>query len=220
MPKRFTDTELWKNQRWFRKLSPIYKLVFCYIKDQCNHAGVWKIDCSDLLDDLGVESIDIHDFVLKVNIEYDKITGNKINKNRLEIVKETSLWVTGFIQFQYQGKNGKVDFKAAPIRTALLVLEGLGTLDEGLRKGYIVLTEPLPEGWQTPKDKEKDKERNTNNKLSQSNGQKKEKAISIDSDTEEAIFKNGKRQPLGQSQKIRFKNDDIKPEEILLNSIH
>ena len=51
MAKRFCDTDLWKTQRWFRKLPALDKLAFCYIKDLCDYAGVWKIDCSDLIED-------------------------------------------------------------------------------------------------------------------------------------------------------------------------
>ena len=67
MAKRFNDTDIWKKQRWFRKLKPDYKLAFYYIKDQCNHAGIWEVDCSDLIEDLGLLSFDINDFLVSIN---------------------------------------------------------------------------------------------------------------------------------------------------------
>lgn len=75
MAKRFGDTDIWKKQRWFRKLSPEYKLAFCYIKDQCDHAGIWNIDCTDLIEDLGITEFSVTDFISKCNIEFDKNTG-------------------------------------------------------------------------------------------------------------------------------------------------
>lgn len=156
MAKRFGDTEIWKNQRWFRKLIPDYKLAFCYIKDQCNHAGIWNIDCSDLIDDLGITSFDISAFSEQCNTEFDKITGEKSSKERIRILDKGYLWVTGFVQFQYTGKNGLVNIHAAPVKTALQILSGLNLLEEGLHKGYIRVNELLPEGYLTPKDKEKD----------------------------------------------------------------
>jgi len=157
MAKRFGDTDIWKKQRWFRKLIPEYKLAFCYIKDQCNHAGIWNIDCSDLIDDLGISSFDINDFSEQCNTEFDKITGAKSYKERIRLLDKGYVWVTGFIQYQYCGKDGAVNIYAAPVKTALQILSGLNLLSEGLDKGYISLNEVLPEGYLTPKDKEKDK---------------------------------------------------------------
>lgn len=158
MAKRFGDTDIWKNQRWFRKLPPNYKLAFCYIKDQCNHAGIWNIDCSDLIEDLGIELFDILEFVTLCNTEYDKVTGKVIFKERIRILDKGYVWVIGFVQFQYKGKEGLVNPLAKPVVTALQILSGLGVLQEAISKSYITLTEPLQEGYITPKDKDKDKD--------------------------------------------------------------
>ena len=147
MPKRFTDTDIWKKQRWFRKLTPEEKLVFYYIKDQCHHSGIWKIDCSDLIEDLGLNSFNMEEFINSINTDYDKFTGNKVLKSRIIIIKETNLWITGFIQFQYENKAGRVPTDAAPVRTALEYLQGLGVLKTAIDKGYITLTKDLPEGY-------------------------------------------------------------------------
>lgn len=174
MPKRFGDTDIWKKQRWFRKLIPDFKLAFCYIKDQCDHAGIWNIDCADLIEDLGIESFNIAQFVVACNTEYDKTTGEVTLKERIRILDKGYIWVTGFIQFQYKGKEGLVNPYAAPVRTALQILSGLGLLIEGVNKGYITLTEVLPEGYITPKDKEKDKD-NLSLTEKKKNGNEREK---------------------------------------------
>ena len=129
MAKRFGDTDIWKKQRWFRKLSPTYKLAFLYIKDQCDHAGIWNIDCTDLVEDLGIESFDIDDFILRINTEFDKITGKVIHKERIRKLDKGYVWVTGFVQFQYKGKEGLVNPYAAPVKTALQILSGFKLLD-------------------------------------------------------------------------------------------
>lgn len=160
MAKRFTDTDIWKSQRWFRKLDPLDKLAFCYIKDQCNHAGLWKIDCSDLIEDLKLDGFDLYKFVDLLNTEYDKVTGGKIIKERIRIVKKNYLWITGFIQFQYEGKDKTVSM-SAPVRTALLFLQSIDLLQDSFDNGYVTLKEPLREGWQGGKDKDKDNKNNT-----------------------------------------------------------
>ena len=171
MPKRFTDTEIWKNQRWFRKLSPINKLIFFYIKDQCNHAGIWKIDCSDLIDDLGLESFDMQNFINEMNSDFDKINGNKIQKERVKILKNNNLWITGFIQFQYESKE-KVVSESSCVKTALLILKGLDIFEESISKGYVTLKKnsvTLTEGLVTDKDKDIHNTLINNNKKQEEN---------------------------------------------------
>ena len=159
MPKRFNDTDLWKKQRWFRKLIPEYKLAFCYIKDQCDHAGIWNVDCSDLIEDLGITDFSLDKFSKMCNTEYDKMTGEISFKERIRVLDKGYLWVTGFIQFQYNGKNGLVNIWAAPVVTALQRLSSFNLLQESINKGYIRLSEGLPEGYLTPKDKDKGKDK-------------------------------------------------------------
>lgn len=43
MAKRMTDTDKWK-KRFVRDLSPQHKLLWFYILDDCNHAGIWEVD--------------------------------------------------------------------------------------------------------------------------------------------------------------------------------
>jgi hypothetical protein len=41
MSKRFTDTTIWMED-WFLSIPQEYKLFWFYIKDNCDHAGLWK----------------------------------------------------------------------------------------------------------------------------------------------------------------------------------
>jgi len=209
MAKRFTETEIWKSQRWFRKLSPAYKLAFCYIKDTCNHSGLWKVDCSDLIDDLGLDNFDMTKFIDEVNTEFDPLNGGKITKERLRLVRKNYLWITGFIQFQYEGKDKTVSL-SAPVRTALMFLQSIDLLQESIDKGYITLKEPLSEGWKTPKDKDRDKDKDKYNK----GNFKKIFGEKFSEDKTKVIFPDGSEQELGKSQKLRLDMNDIKPDEI------
>ena len=125
MAKRFCDTDIWKGQRWFRKLPPIDKLVFCYIKDMCNHAGIWKVDCSDLMEDLGIDNFDLEKFIISINTEYDKITGKKVEKERVKLINNNMLWITGFVQFQYEGKDKLIKASNNLVKGALFILDSI-----------------------------------------------------------------------------------------------
>lgn len=41
MAKRFTDTDKWKDE-WFLELEPLMKILWIYILDTCDHAGIWR----------------------------------------------------------------------------------------------------------------------------------------------------------------------------------
>ena len=101
------------------------------------------------------------DFINKCNIEFDKNNGQVTLKERLRLLDKGYLWVIGFIQFQYKGKEGLVNPYANPVKTALLLIKGYGLLDEALSKKWVTLTQPLegiPDYWVRAKDKEQDKD--------------------------------------------------------------
>lgn len=158
MAKRFTDTNIWKSQKWFKRLSPIHKLFWKYLTDSCDHAGVWKIDYLAITDDLGIDDFLLTDFVTACNKDFEKLTGKPIEKTRVLVIKDSAIWLTGFMQFQYENKMLLINPKVAVVRSALEILKGFGMLQEGLDKGYIRLTEPFDKGCQTLKDKDKDKD--------------------------------------------------------------
>lgn len=43
MANRFTDTNIWE-KAWFRKASLQKKVLWGYLKDRCDHAGIFEID--------------------------------------------------------------------------------------------------------------------------------------------------------------------------------
>ncbi len=145
MPNRLTDTTIWKKQKWFKKLPPLYKLAWKYLTDECDHAGFWKVDLSELLDDLGLDEFDFEKFLVACNQDFDKRTGKGIHRQRIMKINDAEVWVTGFIQFQYANRNGKLflTFNAARSAIELLKLKELYVL--AIDYKYICLAngEPL-----------------------------------------------------------------------------
>lgn len=158
MSKRFTDTEIWKEQAWFNELPPLYKLAWMYVTDSCDHAGIWKIDVVQLKKDTGIDTFDLRDFIEKCNLDYDRFTGEKITKERVKIVDNKWLWLTGFIQFQYGNKEGVVRENNIT-KSATDILKSLSIYDEGINKGFLTLEKGsgrVVKGTARDKDKDKD----------------------------------------------------------------
>lgn len=160
MAKRYTDTTIWKKQRWFKKLPPIYKLAWKYITDTCDHAGILKIDFSEFVDDLGLEEFDILDFIKQCNTDFDKSNGKKIERDRIKLLKNNTVWITGFLKFQYESKDDVHIKTLAPVVfSALTILDNYGLFNEGLSKGYFSLSEPFDKGYKRKKKSSEESEK-------------------------------------------------------------
>jgi hypothetical protein len=111
MAKRFTDTDKWKRP-WFRGLPPKAKVMWLYLLDQCDHAGIWLADF-DLMSfqlDTKVTEADLREWF-----------GNKVYR-----VDQDKFFIPSFFEFQYG--DAKEGFKAK--QSALRSLEKLGLLNE------------------------------------------------------------------------------------------
>lgn len=96
MAKRLTDTAKWKNP-WFRKLPTKYKVLFLYLLDECDNAGVIHID------------FEILSFLLKEDfnqIEFDSFFGEKIT-----YISENKIIINNYIRFQ----NGDISSDKNPM---------------------------------------------------------------------------------------------------------
>ena len=92
MAKRFTDTDKWKKP-FIRSLPAPYKLLWFYILDDCNHAGIWEVD-------IEVASIRIGE-----EIQAEKalhIFGDRVQK-----ISASKWFLPDFISFQYGELNEK-----------------------------------------------------------------------------------------------------------------
>ena len=126
MPKRFTDTLKWQDE-WFMELPWIYKLFYLYILDNCDHAGIWKVNFK------------LASFHIGHSIDQD--SSIKFFEGRILEFKPGYWFILKFIDFQYGGiKNDAVGKSISKI----LKINNLEGAKEGLSRGY-----------QAPKDKDK-----------------------------------------------------------------
>lgn len=86
MAKRFTDTQKWDDE-WFDNLSNDNKVVWLYLLDNVNHAGLMKIN--------------IRSLNFKCRTEHTLETIKELLGNRLIIVREQYIFIPKFIKFQY-----------------------------------------------------------------------------------------------------------------------
>lgn len=87
MAKRFTDTEKWERP-WFRKLPNEYKLLWNYICDKCDIAGIWYVD------------IEIPSFLINHDFDIEKAR-SLFSKQIQELEGGTRWLILDFADFQY-----------------------------------------------------------------------------------------------------------------------
>src|SRR5574343_458826 len=128
MAKRFTETTKWQD-KWFRKLEPKYKLLWYYILDNCDNAGIWEYD------------LELAEFF--TGFQYDLPDTEKLFADRIVKVNHNKWFIPKFIEFQY----GELQEDCRPHQTVIKCLKKYN-----LFKGYS-------KGIYTLKDKDKDKEK-------------------------------------------------------------
>lgn len=89
MAKRFTETTIWEDD-WFFELSPEYKLFWFYLKDNCNHAGIWQ------------PKIKIFNAATDTDIDLNKAL-NYFNygKQRVRVLESGHWFLEDFFSYQY-----------------------------------------------------------------------------------------------------------------------
>jgi len=142
MAKRMTDTDKWKKS-FMRGLEGKYKLLWLYIMDDCNHAGIWDVD-------LDVAS-------LRLGFEYQEEEIIKAFGEDLQVINGGSQWFfREFINSQYGKLNPGNKVHASAIK--LLEVAGISVELELTENEKI-------EGHSSPlqgaKDKAKDKGKET-----------------------------------------------------------
>jgi hypothetical protein len=85
--KRFTDTDIWKKE-WFMGFPARIKLLWKFITDDCDAAGVWEPN-----------------FQMASLFVGEKVTESDLKNfgDRIEKLPNGRYWLTSFIDFQYSG---------------------------------------------------------------------------------------------------------------------
>lgn len=129
MARRFTDTEKWKKP-FIRGLQGAYKLLWLYICDDCDHAGIWQVDMDVAKIRIG-EDIDVNNALVSF--------GDKV----ISFDNGTKWFIPSFLEFQYpSGLNPENNAHSGVIRL--------------LEKYKLLKNKPLTSPSQGSKDMDKD----------------------------------------------------------------
>ena len=139
MAKRFTDSEKWQDN-WFTELTNDQKVIWIYLLDHCDNAGVWKMNMKNLN----------YFCSTNISVEYFIFTFQK----RLTRINEEQFIINKFCLFQY-GPDFLTN-KSKPVLSALDKLTQLKIVEKV--NNIYTLSIPLPNHYQGTKDKEEDKE--------------------------------------------------------------
>ena len=138
MSKRFTDTKKWDDP-WFAELPSKYKLFWLYLLDECDHAGVWKVNFRKA------------QFMIGESLEQAEVF--RYLSDRIKKIDETYWLVLKFIDFQYGVlKNDNVSISVCKILDKHGLTEFANSKKQAPAKG---LSSPS----QGAKDKDKDKDK-------------------------------------------------------------
>lgn len=129
-----TDTNIWE-KIWFRKLKPQYKCFWFYIKDRCNHAGIWEVD------------LDTAEYFIGGNLVSNII--NEVFQNHILQINETKWYLVDFIKFQYNCEINELNPESSVHKGVIKELE---------KYNITTLMKGLPNPYERTKDKDKDKD--------------------------------------------------------------
>jgi len=142
MAKRFTCTEKWSDP-WFRKLRPVDKLMWVYITDNCDAAGVWKVD------------MEMAQFCICASPDMGEFVSDFLEacEGRVIPFNDGKLWaIPSFIEFQY----GELKLSCAPHRRVFALLKAHSL--KGYPKGTLRVVPTLQEEEEEEEEeKEEDK---------------------------------------------------------------
>jgi hypothetical protein len=137
MPLRFTKTEKW-DKPWFMQLSPYAKLLFLYLADRCDLAGIWEVNTQMASIQTGLTSSNVDKAMNELMTEYAG--------ERKVIQGQGHLWLVNFIRHQ---RNLPLNPKNRAHKGIIESLtEHSGDFGVDLRK--CLETKELPSPFQAP----------------------------------------------------------------------
>ena len=131
MAKRFTDTDKW-NKSWFDCLPIEEKLLWLYMLDTCDHAGIWEVNWRRASFHTGFTFTSIPESIAK----------------QVYIINDKRVFIKDFVEFQYGNLNPNINTHKSVINILLKHKIPNSTL-----------AQPLPNPSPRVKDKDKDKDK-------------------------------------------------------------
>jgi hypothetical protein len=194
MAKRWTDTDKWKDD-WYIQLSNDDKVVWQWLLDNCNHAGICK------------RSIGLLNLMCKVTYKEDEIL-EKMD-GRVFIVGN-SWFIPKFLKFQYSSLlTGKPAIVSAV--KELFSMNCIKFIPESFGNDYLIVEESFDNHYIMIKDKDKDKDKDiVFNSKNKKNG-KQETGLSgnFKSQGEEILAKRYSEN-LAAAERLRKKDSESK----------
>lgn len=145
MPKRFTDTEKWKDD-WYLSLNNDYRIIWQWLLDNCNHAGICK------------PSINLLNMMCNTSVSEEEL----IEVMNERVMKINNFWfIPKFIKFQYGNLNSKKP-AVVSVLNELKKNNLIQFIDELLYNDCETISESLHNDYGTIKDKSMDKDKDIN----------------------------------------------------------
>jgi hypothetical protein len=123
-------TEKWSDP-WFRKLPPIHKVLWLFLCDNCDHAGIWKVDMDALEYYIGSK---FHQTEVLQQINH--------GKERIKAISDNEWFITTFVLFQQ--KVDSLELLNPNNKCHLSIIRILSK--KGLLSPYQAPTKPLVRG--------------------------------------------------------------------------
>ena len=144
MAKRFTDTNKWKKP-FIKSLTTVNKLLWYYITDDCDHAGIWHIE-------FDIAEVRIGE---KINHKSAKI---QFENHIYEFDNSTKWFIPDFISFQYGELNPNVKAHNSVIK----ILTSYNLIDSKLNIKQLsnssITVKDMDKDMEEDMDKDKDKD--------------------------------------------------------------
>ena len=142
MAKRFTDTEKWKDD-WYLSLCNDYRIVWQWLLDNCNHAGICK------------PSVNLLNMMCNTKLSETELF--EIFKDRL-LNFNTFWFIHKFVKFQYVSLDSKKPAVVSAVKE-LKINNLLNYVSELFNNDCETIAESLPNDYLIIKDKDKDKDK-------------------------------------------------------------
>jgi hypothetical protein len=138
MAKRFTDTDKWKDE-WYTELPNDYKVIWQYLLDTCDNAGIYK------------RNIKLLNYYCNTNVSSEDIL--KVFKDRVSLISDDKWIINKFCVFQYGN-----DFLQSKNKAVVSAINKLieNKLYDNTTNSILI---PYPYSIDTPKEQDKVKDK-------------------------------------------------------------